>query len=47
MPERNRDDRLAQFSYRIFQVKFVVFEVVLLGCFIFVLYLVVRREFGI
>ena len=43
---RRPEDKLAQFSYRIFQVKFIVFESVLLGCFLYVLYLVVKHEFG-
>jgi hypothetical protein len=40
------EDKLKQFSYRIFQIKFIVFETVLLACFLFVLYQVVKREFG-
>src|ERR1035437_9493146 len=27
------EEKLKQFSYRIFQIKFIVFETVLLGCF--------------
>jgi hypothetical protein len=40
------EGRLARFSYRIFQIKFIVFEAVLLACFLFVLYQVVKHEFG-
>ena len=44
---RNSDeDKLKQFSYRIFQIKFIVFESVLLVCFLYVLYLVVKHEVG-
>ena len=46
MNRRQPEDKLARFSYRIFQIMFVVFEAVLLGCFFYVLYLVVKREFG-
>lgn len=35
-----------QFTLRIFQIKFVAFEVVCLASFFYVLYLVVKREFG-
>jgi hypothetical protein len=40
------EEKLKQFSSRIFRIKFMVFEVVLLGCFLFVLYLVVKHELG-
>ena len=48
MPTRRPDpeDKLAKFSYRIFQIKFVIFETVLLGCFLYVLYEVAKREFN-
>ncbi|MGA2593159.1 MAG: hypothetical protein ABSH32_24860 [Bryobacteraceae bacterium] len=44
--QRSSDGDLFRFTYRIFQVKFVVFECVLLGCFLYVLYLVVKHELG-
>jgi hypothetical protein len=40
------DTKLARFSNLIFKIKFIVFETVLLGCFLYVLYLVVKHEFG-
>lgn len=43
---KHGDDKLARFSYRIFQVKFIVFESVLLVCFFYVLWQVVKREIG-
>ena len=47
MPTRHRaDDKLEKFSYGIFQIKFIVFESVLLGCFLYVLWQVVKHEFG-
>jgi hypothetical protein len=46
MNSRRMNGKLEKFSYRIFQIKFIVFESVLLGCFLFVLYLVVKHEFG-
>ena len=47
MNSRDLNSKLEKFSYRIFQVKFVVFETVLLGCFLYVLWQVVRHEFGL
>ena len=44
--QRHGEQKLAQFSYRIFQIKFIVFESVLLGCFLYVLWQVVKHEFG-
>ena len=46
MENRHSRDKLAQFSYRIFQIKFVVFEAVLLCSFLYVLYQVVKHELG-
>lgn len=43
---RASEDGLFRFTYRIFQVKLVVLECVMLGCFLYVLYLVVKHEFG-
>jgi hypothetical protein len=40
------EEKLEQFTLRIFQIKFVAFEVVCLASFFYVLYLVVKREFG-
>ena len=46
-PPRSPDDKLAKFSYLIFQIKFMVFESVLLGCFLYVLWQVVKIECGL
>jgi hypothetical protein len=43
---RHPDEKLEKFSYRIFQIKFIVFESVLLICFFYVLWQVVKHEFG-
>jgi hypothetical protein len=40
------DEKLAKFSFFIFQIKFIAFETVMLASFFFVLYLVVKHEFG-
>ena len=39
-------DRLAHFSYRIFQAKFVVFELVFFCLSLYGFYQVVKHEFG-
>ena len=41
------EDKLAKFSYRIFQIKFIIFESVLLLCFLYMLYEVVSHELGL
>lgn len=46
MARHRSDDKLAQFSYWIFLIKFVIFEAVMLGCFLYVLYHVARHELG-
>ena len=40
----SEEEKLAEFSYRIFQIKFVIFESVLLLCFLYVLYKVSRMN---
>ena len=48
MPIRRDSDeeKLKQFSNRVFKIKFMAFEAVCLGSFFYVLYLVVKHEFG-
>jgi hypothetical protein len=48
VPTRRHSDeeKLKQFSNRVFQIKFIAFEAVCLGSFFYVLYLVVKRELG-
>jgi hypothetical protein len=47
MPRRRRNEnKLSDFSYRIFQIKFVVFEAVLLGVFLCVLFKLLKGELG-
>ena len=46
MTWQDQNRKLEKFSYRILQIKFIVFETVLLACFLFVVYVVVKREFG-
>lgn len=41
---RRPEDNLSQFSNRVFQIKFIAFEAVCLGSFLYVLYLVVKHE---
>jgi hypothetical protein len=40
------DDKLTELSHRISQIKFIVFESVLLGLFFYALYKFARGEFG-
>ena len=46
MWQRNHDP-LAGFSHRLAQIKFIIFELFCLGSIFYVLYLVVKREFGL
>ena len=43
---RHSDDKLAKFSYRVFQIKFVIFELVFLALSLYGLYQVVKHELG-
>lgn len=40
-------DRLTEFSHRLAQIKFIIFELFCMGSFFYVLYLVVKHEFGL
>jgi hypothetical protein len=46
MSTRRRPDRLTEFSYRLFQIKFVIFELVFFALSLYGLYQVVKHEFG-
>jgi hypothetical protein len=39
-------DRLTEFSHRLAQIKFIIFEIVFLGIFLYGLYRLVRVEVG-
>jgi hypothetical protein len=47
MSRRSEESKLGKFSRLIFQIKFVVFESVSLACFLYVLWLVVKHDFGL
>jgi len=44
---RHSDDRLTQFSHRVSQIKFIVFEIGMLVVFLAGVYAVVTHELGI
>ena len=46
MPRCRKDDKLGDFAYRVFQIKFIVFESALLVVFILVLFKLLRGEMG-
>ena len=43
---RREPDRLIEFSHRLAQIKFIIFELVFFAVFLYGLYQVVRHEVG-
>jgi hypothetical protein len=46
MIRRRDEDNLKNFAYRVFQIKFVIFESALLGVFMYVLFKLLKGELG-
>jgi hypothetical protein len=44
--QRRSPDKLTEFSYRLAQIKFVIFELVFFGLSLYGLYQVVKHQFG-
>jgi hypothetical protein len=46
VPRRRQSDPLTEFSHRLAQIKFIIFEIAILGIFLYGLYRLVRLEVG-